>query len=168
MKSNLNDIMYALSRIALFASFALTVPTSPVGAVPYPHGGDHEESTISGPVATSFPVPLNSTGPSAPAESASTYWISSIKRQGTVPFGESSFKVFRNVREYGATGMSFLRIAHPFSCSSPLTIFSQVTALLMILLPSIKQSPTAIDVAKVAIRPRPLRRSSTSLPEHIL
>lgn len=160
--------MFALSRIALFASFALTVPTSLVGAVPYPHGGDHEESTISGPVATPFPVPVNSTGPSAPAESASTYWISSIKRQGTVPFGASSFKVFRNVREYGATGMSFLRISLPFSCCPPLTRFSQATALPMILLPSIRPSPTAIDVAKVAIRPRPLRRSSTSLPEHIL
>lgn len=160
--------MFALSRIALFASFALTVPTSLVGAVPYPHGGDHEESTISGPAATQFPVPVNSTGQSSPAESASTYWISSIKRQGTVPFGEPSFKVFRNVREYGATGMSFLRTALSFSCDSPLTRFSQATALPMIPLPSIRPSPTAIDVAKVAIRPRPLRRLSTSLPGHIL
>lgn len=160
--------MFALSRIALFASFVLTVPTSLVGAVPYPHGGDHDESTISGQAATPFPVPVNSTGPSAPVESASTYWISSIKRQGTVPFGESSFKVFRNVREYGATGMSFLRTPSPFLCGSPLTRFSQATALPMIPLPSIRLSPTAIDVAKVVIRPQPPRRSSTSLPEHIL
>lgn len=107
MNSNLKDIMFALSKIALFASFALMVPTSLVGAVPYPHGGDHEASTVSGPAITPFPVPVNSTGPSTPAESSSTYWLSSIKRQGTVPFGEASFKVFRNVREYGAAGMSF-------------------------------------------------------------
>lgn len=160
--------MFALSRIALFASFALTVPTSLVGAVPYPHGGDHNDSTISGPAAAPFPVPVNSTGPLTPAESSSTYWLSSIKRQGTVPFGETSFKVFRNVREYGATGMSFFRTSLLFSCGSSLTRYSQATAPPMILLPSIRLSPTEIDVAKVAIRPRPLRRSSTSLPEHIL
>lgn len=160
--------MFALSRIALFASFVLTVPISLVGAVPYPHDGDHKDSTISGPAATPFPVPVNSTGPSTPVESSSTYWLSSIKRQGTVPFGEASFKVFRNVREYGAIGMSFFTRALLFSCGSPLTRCSQATAPPMIPLPSIRLSPTAIDVAKDAIRPRPLRPSSTSLPEHIL
>lgn len=89
------------------------VPTSLVGAVPYPHGADHEDSTVSGPAATPFPVPLNSTGSSTPAQSSSTYWLSSIKRQGTVPFGEASFKVFRNVREYGAAGMPFFRTSLP-------------------------------------------------------
>lgn len=160
--------MVALSKIAFFASFALTVPLSLVGAVPYPHGGDHEDSTISGPAATPFPVPVNSTGPLTPVESSSTYWLSSIKRQGTVPFGDAAFKVFRNVREYGATGMSFYRPALLFSCGSPLTRFFQATAPPMIPSPSIRLSPTAIDVAKVAIRLQPLRRSSTSLPEHIL
>lgn len=104
--------MFALSKIALFASFALIVPTSLVGAVPYPHGGDHENSTVSGPARTPFPVPVNSTGPLTSAESS--YWLSSIKRQGTVPFGEASFKVFRNVREYGAAGMSFFRTSFSF------------------------------------------------------
>lgn len=160
--------MFALSKIALFASFALTVPTSLVGAVPYPHGGDPEDSTISGPAATPFPVPVNSTGPSIPAESSSTYWLSSIKRQGTVPFGDPSFKVFRNVRDYGATGMSFFRTTLLLSCGSPLTIYPQAMAPPTILLPSIRLFPTAIDVVKVATRPRLLRRSSTSLPEHIL
>lgn len=37
----------------------------------------------------------------------STYWLSSIKRQGTVAFGDTEFKIFRNVKDYGAAGMSF-------------------------------------------------------------
>lgn len=142
------------------------VPTSLVGAVPYPHDGDHEDSAISGPAATPLPPPVNSTGRSTPAESSSTYWLSSIKRQGTVPFGEASFKVFRNVREYGAVGMPLFRTAF-FSCGSPLTRNSQVTAPPMIPLPSIKLSLMAIDVAKVAILLRPPLHSSISLPEHI-
>ncbi|KAK6860327.1 beta-1 3 exoglucanase precursor [Apiospora arundinis] len=34
----------------------------------------------------------------------SSYWVSSIKRQGTVPFGKADSKVFRNVKDYGAVG----------------------------------------------------------------
>lgn len=114
VNSNLNEIMFAPSKIALFVSFALMVPTSLVGAVPHPHGRDHENSSVSGPATKQFSVPVNSTGPLTPAESSSTYWLSSIKRQGTVPFGEASFKVFRNVREYGAAGMSFFRTSFSF------------------------------------------------------
>lgn len=37
---------------------------------------------------------------------ASSYWVGNIKRQGTVPFGGSSdYKVFRNVKDFGAMGM---------------------------------------------------------------
>lgn len=36
---------------------------------------------------------------------ASTWWLSTIKRQGTVAFGsQTSYKVFRNVKDYGAKG----------------------------------------------------------------
>lgn len=36
---------------------------------------------------------------------ASSYWLSTIQRQGAVPFGNSTdYKVFRNVVEYGAKG----------------------------------------------------------------
>lgn len=34
----------------------------------------------------------------------STYWLASIERQGTVAFGASDYKVFRNVKDYGAAG----------------------------------------------------------------
>ena len=34
----------------------------------------------------------------------SSYWVESIQRQGTVAFGDSAFKIFRNVKDYGAKG----------------------------------------------------------------
>ncbi|KAK3368572.1 pectate lyase superfamily protein-domain-containing protein [Podospora didyma] len=34
----------------------------------------------------------------------SGYWLSSIERKGTVAFGDSSYKIFRNVVEFGAKG----------------------------------------------------------------
>lgn len=34
----------------------------------------------------------------------SSYWISDIKRQGIVAFGESDFQIFRNVKDFGAKG----------------------------------------------------------------
>lgn len=38
---------------------------------------------------------------------ASPYWLSQIPRQGTVAYGSNSagYKVFRNVKDYGAVGM---------------------------------------------------------------
>lgn len=43
---------------------------------------------------------------SAPAATgaASSYWVASIQRQGTVAFGTAGYKVFRNVKDYGAVG----------------------------------------------------------------
>lgn len=38
------------------------------------------------------------------ASTSSPYWVANIQRQGTVAFGDASYKVFRNVQEYGATG----------------------------------------------------------------
>ncbi|TVY32460.1 Glucan 1,3-beta-glucosidase, partial [Lachnellula subtilissima] len=35
---------------------------------------------------------------------ASSWWFASISRQGTVPFGTAGYKVFRNVKDYGAKG----------------------------------------------------------------
>ena len=76
--------MVAFTSIAAFAALrllAVTIaPASLVGA-----------------------VPVESAAPQQAAASSS-YWMSSIKRQGTVPFGKSDFKVFRNVKEYGAKG----------------------------------------------------------------
>ncbi|KAK2762137.1 hypothetical protein FQN54_001144 [Arachnomyces sp. PD_36] len=52
-------------------------------------------------VANAAPAPQD--GGVAPA--ASNYWISSIERQGAVPFGDGGeYQVFRNVKDFGAKG----------------------------------------------------------------
>lgn len=38
------------------------------------------------------------------AASSSSYWVSQIQRQGTVAFADTSFKIYRNVKDYGAVG----------------------------------------------------------------
>jgi len=77
--------MVAFSSIALFAALRLGLllfaPSPPVGAAPV---APFANSTVQ-------------------AE-ASSYWVSSIQRQGTVAFGDSSFKIYRNVHDYGAKG----------------------------------------------------------------
>ena len=82
--------MYGLSKAALFATLLVAVPSSLVGA---------------SPVASAQPT-------AAAAEAAGTsssYWLASIKRQGTVPFGNtSSYSIFRNVKDFGAKGKSIL------------------------------------------------------------
>ncbi|OBT63534.1 hypothetical protein VE03_07016 [Pseudogymnoascus sp. 23342-1-I1] len=40
----------------------------------------------------------------APSKRATSYWQSDIKRQGTVAYGDSSFQIFRNVKDFGAKG----------------------------------------------------------------
>ncbi len=79
--------MVAFSAAALFVTLRvllLTVSTSPVEAAPV-------NST-------------NTTTHNKVASTSSSYWIANIQRQGTVAFGDSSYKVFRNVQDYGATG----------------------------------------------------------------
>lgn len=44
------------------------------------------------------------------AAGSSTYWLASIKRQGTVAYGDSNYQVYRNVMDYGAKGRC--RISH--------------------------------------------------------
>lgn len=40
---------------------------------------------------------------------ASSYWVADIERQGVVPFAKSTdYKIFRNVKDYGAKGQSFI------------------------------------------------------------
>jgi glucan 1,3-beta-glucosidase len=43
-------------------------------------------------------------GPHTQAASASSYWLSSIARQGTVAYGSAGFQIFRNVKDFGARG----------------------------------------------------------------
>ena len=46
-----------------------------------------------------IPVPANTD-----TATTSSYWLSSITRQGTVAFGDSSYQIFRNVQDFGAKG----------------------------------------------------------------
>ncbi|OBT89655.1 hypothetical protein VE02_01791 [Pseudogymnoascus sp. 03VT05] len=50
-------------------------------------------------MVTAFPATS-----AAPSKRAISYWQSDIKRQGTVAYGDSSFKIFRNVKDFGAKG----------------------------------------------------------------
>ena len=54
------------------------------------------------PVSSSAPASYSNS-----TQSSSIYWLSSIQRQGLVPFGNStSHKVYRSVKDYGAKGKS--------------------------------------------------------------
>ncbi|TAQ87041.1 hypothetical protein B7494_g4617 [Chlorociboria aeruginascens] len=53
-------------------------------------------------LASAAPAPFPS--PAADAATASSYWLSSITRQGTVAYGDASFQIFRNVKDFGAVG----------------------------------------------------------------
>lgn len=55
------------------------------------------------PAGTSINSNGNGTS-SGTTGAASSFWMSSISRQGTVAFGTSGYKVFRNVMDYGAKG----------------------------------------------------------------
>jgi glucan 1,3-beta-glucosidase len=47
------------------------------------------------------PVPIPAEAGTA---AASSYWLSSISRQGTAAYGTAGYKVFRNVKDFGAVG----------------------------------------------------------------
>ena len=71
----------SLATFAVLRLLAVTIaPTSLVEAIP-----------------ASTPSTTNT-------NAASSYWLADIKRQGTVPFGSSDYKIFRNVHDYGAKG----------------------------------------------------------------
>lgn len=80
--------MVSSSAIALFAAlrfFLLLIgPISQAGGIP-----------VTSPQGTASP---------STAATSSSYWLANIKRQGIVAFGDSSFKIYRNVQDYGAKG----------------------------------------------------------------
>ena len=94
--------MHTFSTAALFAIFLVAVPSSLVGASPF---ASPQAATNAAPQTAETPAPQSA----ATAGSSSSYWLSSIKRQGTVPFGgSSSYTIFRNVKDFGAKGESQL------------------------------------------------------------
>ena len=55
-------------------------------------------------LVSSSPAPEPVPAPAAAAAAGSSYWLASIERQGAVAYGDSSYKIFRNVMDYGAKG----------------------------------------------------------------
>lgn len=53
-------------------------------------------------LVSSAPTPATQDTTSSAA--ASSYWLSSITRQGTVAYRDGDFQVFRNVKDFGAVG----------------------------------------------------------------
>lgn len=92
----------------------------------------------------------------------STWWFSSITRQGTVAYsGATDFKVFRNVKDYGAVGDGIT--SYPKKNYSVANGSIQVPPMTPQL--STLQSPMAPGVAKVVILPPSPQPSSTvSIP----
>lgn len=86
--------MLTFTTTAVFVALRLLLlPSSLVGAVP----------VIS---ATNSSVANSSTGTPNVNVASSSYWLAKIQHQGAVAFGDSSYKVFRNVHDYGAAGKS--------------------------------------------------------------
>jgi glucan 1,3-beta-glucosidase len=49
-------------------------------------------------------------------DTASSFWVANIKRQGAVAFGQSSgYQVYRNVKDFGAKGSLLLLRPHYFA-----------------------------------------------------
>jgi len=58
------------------------------------------------PYTGSVPPTINKASQAQPqvAGAAGSYWLESISHQGVAPFAGGGYSVFRNVRDYGATG----------------------------------------------------------------
>lgn len=84
-------IAFSTTALALALRVLLVSNPAPASAVPMPQ--DYG-------VGLSVNVDV---GTSA-AAAASSYWVETIERKGTVAFGNADFKIFRNVKDYGATG----------------------------------------------------------------
>lgn len=71
-------IAFSTTALALVLRFLFLFSATPVGAAPMPAA--------------------------SAAAAASSFWIADIDRNGAVAFGNSDFKIFRNVKDYGAVG----------------------------------------------------------------
>jgi glucan 1,3-beta-glucosidase len=83
-------VIMGLSTIVTASLLAMRLFTLPAAAVPQP--------AVPAPVVPEYSAPVT---PAA----AGSWWMSSIKRQGAVAYGNSAnYKIFRNVKDYGAKG----------------------------------------------------------------
>jgi glucan 1,3-beta-glucosidase len=90
-----------LGALAAFSSVTTAIPA-------YELRGLTEADVANGFIASSKAsgattgVATNTT--LSPNLGSTTYWASAIQRQGTSPFGVAGYKIFRNVKDYGAKG----------------------------------------------------------------
>jgi glucan 1,3-beta-glucosidase len=92
------------------ANYLMESSFAPEGIIAQYEGVDSisasPSSIASASVATGVPAapdgPAASGVPAAPG--STTYWVSNIARNGAVAFGTAGYKVFRNVKDYGAKG----------------------------------------------------------------
>ncbi|KAM4057175.1 pectate lyase superfamily protein [Hirsutella rhossiliensis] len=92
-----------LSTILTASVLALRLFSPPSAASPTPQDDAAPASAVSSPAPADSPAPTNpydSIGETA----TSGWWMSSIKRQGKPAFNQADYKVFRNVKDYGARG----------------------------------------------------------------
>ncbi|EQK99606.1 glucan 1,3-beta-glucosidase GLUC78 precursor [Ophiocordyceps sinensis CO18] len=104
-----------LSTILTASVLALRLFSLPTGASPTPQDDgapapavDSPAPAVDSPAPVDSSAPANSPAPTNPYDpigaSASGWWMSSIKRQGKPAFNQADYKVFRNVKDYGARG----------------------------------------------------------------
>ncbi|KAL1641801.1 hypothetical protein SLS58_005841 [Diplodia intermedia] len=87
--------MIAFSTAALALGLRFLLSAAPTHAAPMPGTILDAGLTVAG-IGADLTV--------SDAAAASSYWLADIKRQGSVAYGNADFKVFRNVKDYGATG----------------------------------------------------------------
>ncbi|KAF4948483.1 hypothetical protein FSARC_13720 [Fusarium sarcochroum] len=88
-----------LSTIVTASLLAMRLFSLPAAAAP-----QSIEVEVAAPVADPAPYAAPET-PDATAAAAGSWWLASIERQGAVAYGGSeAYKVFRNVKDYGAKG----------------------------------------------------------------
>lgn len=51
-----------------------------------------------------------------PSVASDGYWLASIPRNGKVAYGDSSFQIYRNVKDFGAKGIWSLRTGSDVTC----------------------------------------------------
>ncbi|KAL2264533.1 hypothetical protein VTJ83DRAFT_7043 [Remersonia thermophila] len=68
--------------------------------------GSFVPSSVSSDIIESSTTSLSSSSysTSAPAPACTDFWLEKISHQGVAPFGGNGYRVFRNVKEYGAVG----------------------------------------------------------------
>ncbi|KAJ8065164.1 hypothetical protein OCU04_005876 [Sclerotinia nivalis] len=55
-------------------------------------------------IVSGAPAPFPSDAATSATSASSNYWISTIQRQGAPAYGDASYQVFRNVKDFGAVG----------------------------------------------------------------